>query len=105
MSKLIVVTRSGDEVQVDGQSGRTVMELIRDNGVSDLLAICGGARSCATCHVWVDEAFIDKLPELVEDENELLDSSSYRKPTSRLSCQLKWTDALDGMRVTVAPDE
>lgn len=106
MSKLIVVTRTGDEMAIEpAQSGQSVMELMRDHGVPDLLALCGGSRSCATCHVWVDPAFADKLPEAVEEENELLDSSSYRKPNSRLSCQLKWSDALDGMRVTMAPDD
>jgi len=87
------------------KAGTSVMELMRDNSVPDLLALCGGSRSCATCHVWVDPAFMDRFPEAVEEENELLDSSSHRKPTSRLSCQLKWTDALDGLRVTLAPED
>jgi 2Fe-2S ferredoxin len=87
------------------KAGTSVMELMRDNSVPDLLALCGGSRSCATCHVWVDPAFVDRFPEAVEEENELLDSSSHRKPTSRLSCQLKWTDALDGLRVTLAPED
>lgn len=64
-----------------------------------------GARSCATCHVWVDDAFVAKLPEAVEEENELLESSMHRKPTSRLSCQVKWNDGLDGLRVTLAPED
>jgi 2Fe-2S ferredoxin len=53
----------------------------------------------------VDPAFVERLPAAVEEENELLDSSSHRTPTSRLSCQLKWTDALDGLRVTLAPED
>ena len=106
MSKLIVVTRSGDEIEIDSpRSGTSLMELMRDNNVPDLLALCGGSRSCATCHVWVDPAFAEKLPEAVEEENELLDSSLHRTPTSRLSCQVKWSDALDGMRVTLAPED
>ena len=105
MSKLIVVTRTGEEMAVDGKAGRSVMELMRDASVPDLLALCGGSRSCATCHVWVDQAFMDKLPAVVEEENDLLDSSSYRQPNSRLSCQLPWSDALDGLRVTLAPDD
>jgi 2Fe-2S ferredoxin len=105
MSKLIVVARTGDEVAIEGKRGKSVMELMRDHGVPDLLALCGGSRSCATCHVWVDTPFVDRLPEAVEEENELLDSSSHRKATSRLSCQIKWTDELDGLRVTLAPDE
>lgn len=81
------------------------MELMRDNSVPDLLALCGGSRSCATCHVWVDPEFLDRFPEAVEEENELLDSSEHRLPTSRLSCQLKWSDALSGLRVTLAPED
>jgi 2Fe-2S ferredoxin len=81
------------------------MELMRDNNVPDLLALCGGSRSCATCHVWVDPAFVAKLTDAVEEENELLDSSLHRTPTSRLSCQVKWSDALDGLRVTLAPED
>jgi len=106
MPKLTVVTRTGDEIAIENaQAGASVMELMRDNGVPDLLALCGGSRSCATCHVWVDPAFMDRLPEAVDEENELLDSSMHRTPTSRLSCQLKWTDALDGLRVTLAPED
>jgi len=106
MSKLTVVTRTGDEIAIENaEEGASVMELMRDNSVPDLLALCGGSRSCATCHVWVDPEFMDRLPEAVDEENELLDSSLHRKPTSRLSCQLQWTDALDGLRVTLAPED
>lgn len=106
MPKLTVVTRTGDEIAIENaQPGTSVMELMRDNDVPDLLALCGGSRSCATCHVWVDPAFIDRLPEAVEEESELLDSSMNRNPTSRLSCQIKWTNELDGLRVTLAPED
>jgi 2Fe-2S ferredoxin len=106
MPTLTVVTRTGDEIEIgNAKAGVSVMELMRDHSVPDLLALCGGSRSCATCHVWVDPAFMSKLPVAVEEENELLDSSMHRQPTSRLSCQLKWTDALDGLRVTLAPED
>jgi len=106
MPTLTVVTRTGDELAIQNpKTGTSMMELMRDTSVPDLLALCGGSRSCATCHVWVDPAFVARLPEAVEEENELLDSSSHRKPTSRLSCQVKWTDALDGLRVTLAPED
>ena len=106
MPKLTVVTRTGDEIVIENaQAGTSVMELMRDNDVPDLLALCGGSRSCATCHVWVDPAFIDKLDAPVEEENEMLDSSMHRQPTSRLSCQIPWSEALDGLRVTLAPED
>ncbi|EQB07849.1 ferredoxin [Sphingobium quisquiliarum P25] len=105
MPKLIVVNRSGEEQAVEGDAGLSVMEVIRDNGFDELLALCGGCCSCATCHVYVDPAFAGKLPEISEDENDLLDSSDHRNETSRLSCQLTLNDDLDGLRVTIAPED
>lgn len=105
MPKLIVVNRSGEEQAVEGDVGLSVMEVIRDNGFDELLALCGGCCSCATCHVYVDPAFAGKLPEVGEDENDLLDSSDHRNETSRLSCQLTLNEDLDGLRVTIAPED
>jgi len=105
MPKLIVVTRKGQESTIDGEAGLSVMEIIRDAGVDELLALCGGCCSCATCHVHVDAAFADKLPPMSEDENDLLDSSDHRSETSRLSCQVTLTPELDGLRVTIAPED
>lgn len=105
MPKLILTTREGMERPIVGPSGISVMEVIRDAGVDELLALCGGCCSCATCHVHVDEEWLDKLPPMNEDENDLLDSSDHRNATSRLSCQLPFSDALDGLRVTIAPED
>jgi 2Fe-2S ferredoxin len=105
MPKLIVVNRAGEESTVEAASGLTVMEAIRDNGFDELLALCGGCCSCATCHVHVDPAFIDKLPAMSEDEDDLLDSSDDRNETSRLSCQIPFTDNLDGLKVTIARED
>jgi ferredoxin, 2Fe-2S len=105
MPKLIVVTRNGEEREVMGDAGLSVMEVIRDNGFDELLALCGGCCSCATCHVHVDPDFADKLPPMSEDENDLLDSSSDRDDHSRLSCQIQFTSALDGLRVRIAEED
>ena len=105
MPKLIVVTREGEESTVNGEAGLSVMEVIRDNGIDELLALCGGCCSCATCHVHVDPAFADRLPAMSEDENDLLDSSDHRNETSRLSCQIQLTAELDGLKVTIAPED
>jgi ferredoxin, 2Fe-2S len=105
MPTLTVVTRDGTEQQVTGASGLTVMEVIREAGFDELLALCGGCCSCATCHVHVDPAFADRLPKMSEDENDLLDSSDHRDETSRLSCQLPFNDNLDGLRVTIAQED
>jgi 2Fe-2S ferredoxin len=105
MPKLIVVTREGAESSIEAAGGLSVMEAIRDAGFDELLALCGGCCSCATCHVQVDEAFLDQLPPMSEDENDLLDSSDFRQANSRLSCQIPLTDALDGLKVTIAPED
>ena len=93
------------ERELEGEVGLSVMEIARDAGVDEILALCGGCCSCATCHVHVDPAFADRLPPISEDENDLLDSSSDRTATSRLSCQIQFTSALDGLRVTIAPED
>ena len=105
MTKLVIVDRGGSEREIDVANGISVMEAIRDNGFDELLALCGGCCSCATCHVYVDPAIADQLPALSADENDLLDSSDHRKDTSRLSCQLHVSDTLDGLRVTIAPED
>lgn len=105
MPKLIVVTREGEAHEFEGQTGLSVMEVIRKNGVDEMLALCGGCCSCATCHAFVDPAFAGKLPPMSEDESDLLDSSGHRNERSRLCCQIPMTEALDGLRVTIAPED
>ena len=105
MPKLIVVTRDGEEREVNGGDGLSVMEVIRESGIDELLAICGGCCSCATCHVHVDPEFAAKLPPMSMDEDDLLDSSSDRDTRSRLSCQIAFTPDLDGLRVTIAAED
>ena len=105
MPKLLVTTREGDEESFDAAEGLSVMEAIRNQGLDELLALCSGCCSCATCHVYVAADFLDQLPPLSDDENDLLESSSHRTARSRLSCQVPLTPALDGLRVTIAPED
>ena len=105
MPQITVVNQAGEESSVDAPVGRTLMEVIRDNGFDELLALCGGCCSCATCHVHVDPEFLGKLEPMGEDENDLLDSSDHRNEFSRLSCQVQMTDALDGLKVTIAAED
>lgn len=105
MPTLNVTNRDGEETAVEVDDGLTVMEAIRDNGFDELLALCGGCCSCATCHVHVDPAFKDKLPEMDEDEDDLLESSDHRDENSRLGCQIPFTDELDGLKVTIAAED
>lgn len=105
MPDIRVTTRDGVEHTVEGAAGSSVMEAIRDVGIDELLALCGGCCSCATCHVYVDAGQDGNLPPMSADENDLLDSSSHRRPTSRLSCQIMVSDELGSLRVTIAPED
>ncbi len=105
MAKITVVDRSGNSREVQADNGLSLMEVIRDNGFDELLALCGGCCSCATCHVHIDAAYADKVPAMSEDENDLLDSTDSRDANSRLSCQVPVTDALDGLTVTIAEED
>lgn len=104
MAEMVIVDRDGKEHRVAGKVGVSLMETLReqDYGVA---AICGGMCSCATCHVYVDEAWVSKLPAPHGDEQELLQELGGRRPTSRLSCQVQFTPALDGLKVAIAPDD
>jgi 2Fe-2S ferredoxin len=101
---LIVVTRDGAERILESEVGVSVMKALRDKGVDELLALCGGSCSCATCHVHVDPSYFGKLAPMRDDENDLLDSIDHRSETSRLSCQIRFVEELDGMRVQVAEE-
>ena len=105
MPKLTVVNRDGEESTIEVEDGLTVMEAIRDNGFDELLALCGGCCSCATCHIHGDAGATDKLPAMSEDEDDLLESSDHRNENSRLSCQIPFEPALDGLKVTIAPED
>ena len=105
MAKLYVTDRDGNEHVLDAESGLSVMEAIReiDGGVE---ALCGGMCSCATCHVFIESPWTERLTEPRDDELELLeDTECFQPEGSRLSCQITMTDELDGMRLTVAPEE
>jgi 2Fe-2S ferredoxin len=105
MAQLIIVDREGSEKTIEGKAGWSVMENIRDAGIDELLALCGGCCSCATCHVHVDEEWLAALKPISGDEDDLLDSSLHRQANSRLSCQIEYSEALDGLRVTIAPED
>lgn len=105
MVEVRVTTRDGVESVVEGEEGLSLMEVIRDAGYDELLALCGGCCSCATCHVHVDPEFLDALPPISDDEDDLLDSSDHRNDRSRLSCQIPITAALAGLRVQIAPED
>ena len=100
MPKITYIAFDGNETTVDAKEGMSVMQTAVNNGVDGIVAECGGACSCATCHVYVDEGWFDKLPEAQSMEKEMLDFVMSPQPTSRLSCQIKVTAELDGLVVT-----
>ena len=105
MAKLTIVRRDGTEQTIEGKDGWSVMENIRDAGFDELLALCGGCCSCATCHVHVGEEWLPALPPMSSDEDDLLDTTDSRVPSSRLSCQIEFGPDLDGLRVQIAPED
>lgn len=105
MAKMQVTDRDGGLHEVEGSVGLKLMETLRefDYGVT---AICGGLCSCATCHIFVEPDWMPRLPPPQSDEKELLvELQHYDPERSRLSCQVEFTEALDGLALTVAPDE
>jgi 2Fe-2S ferredoxin len=105
MIKLTITDREGESREIEATEGLSLMEAIRDNGFDQLLALCGGCCSCATCHVHVDPVFADKLPEMGDDEDDLLDSSENRDETSRLACQIPLDASHNGMKVRIAEED
>jgi 2Fe-2S ferredoxin len=104
MPTLNVTLRDGEERSIEGEAGLSVMEVIREGGIDEILALCGGCASCATCHVRVDPDWLDRMPPIDRDEDDLLDSVD-RDETSRLSCQIPFGPALDGLKVRIAEED
>lgn len=105
MIRILVKTRDGTKREIFGNPNGSLMETIRDNGFDELLALCGGCCSCATCHVVVDSEYINKLPPMSMDEDDLLDSSDHRTIGSRLSCQILLSEELQGLAVQIAAED
>ena len=100
--KIVVTDQEGTVHELEGLDGWRAMEVIRDWGVG-IKAECGGSCSCATCHVYVGEDWLAKLPDATDDEEDLLFSTLDKKPNSRLSCQILLSEDLDGLELTIAP--
>jgi 2Fe-2S ferredoxin len=105
MGKIVVTDRVGETHEIEIAAGDNIMEPLReiDGGVE---ALCGGMCSCATCHIFIEPKWVAKLEPAQDDELELLEETEcYRKDESRLSCQIEFSDSLDGMTFTIAPEE
>ncbi len=107
MAEIRVTDRNGGERTISADSGRPLMEALRDAADLNLQGTCGGAMSCGTCHVYIKQTWNDKLPPKSEDEQMMLDAIGDLveiRPTSRLSCQIELNDALNGIEVEIAPE-
>jgi 2Fe-2S ferredoxin len=98
MPSVIFILRDGSKREIAAEAGENLMNLARNNGL-DVEGACDGAMACSTCHMIVDPAWIKKLPPPVEDETDMLDLAPGLTKTSRLGCQIKMTDALNGLTV------
>ncbi len=106
MPNVTYIQPDGKEVTIEARDGDSVMETAVRNGVKGIIAECGGACACATCHVFVDEAFMGKVGEPGPLEDDMLDGSAEeRNACSRLSCQIKMNADLDGLRVRIASEQ
>ena len=101
--KIIVTDREGNKKTLKGDSNSTLMEVIRDEGL-DIEAACGGCCACATCHVYVNDKWLNKLNPIDDDEEAMLDQAFDVKSNSRLSCQINLSDDLDGLELELAPE-
>ena len=101
MAKITLITKDATVHEIDVQSGLTVMEAAVQNDIPGIDADCGGGMACATCHVYVKEEWLDKLPKKEDGEEDMLDMAFEPKTNSRLSCQLTVSDELDGLIVDI----
>ncbi len=101
--KIIATDRSGVSREIEGRDGWTLMEMLRDAGLP-ITAECGGACACATCHVYVEDGWYEKLLPKSDAETDMLDMALAVQDNSRLACQISCSEALDGIKVTLGPE-
>lgn len=101
MPQITFINADGSSLEVNAETGSTVMQAAVDNGVDGIVAECGGACSCATCHVYVAQDWVSKLEPASDIEEEMIECALYLRENSRLGCQLVITDDLDGLVVEV----
>ncbi len=105
MPKVTYITADSERHEVEVENGYSVMEGAINNNIDGIVAECGGACACATCHSYIDESWLARLPEMDDMEDSMLDAAYDRKGNSRLTCQLEMNDDLNGLIVHVADNE
>ena len=102
MARITYITPQGERLEVAVDDGYSVMEGAINNDVDGIVAECGGACACATCHSYIDEAWLDRLPRMDDMEDCMLDAAAERQPNSRLTCQIEVSEDIDGLILHVA---
>ena len=105
MPKIIFIHQDGTRKEVEVEAGYSVMEAAINNDIEGIVAECGGACACATCHSYVDEAWMDKMPPMSDMEDSMLDAAYERRDNSRLTCQIEMKGEFDGLVIHVADNE
>jgi len=105
MPKITFIGSDGSAADVDAKVGHTLMEVAVDNNIKGMVGECGGACACATCHAYVGDEWLGRLPNMDDMEDAMLDSAMERRANSRLSCQIEVTDELEGMTVNIADND
>ena len=105
MPSIIATDRGGKTHHIKGEAGLSLMLNLKEVGGLDIAAICGGSCACATCHVYVDAGWLERVGPQDMSERELVEDSAHHRSNSRLSCQIEFSAALDGLRVTLAPED
>ena len=105
MAKITYISSAGTRHETEVENGYSVMEGAINNDIDGIVAECGGACACATCHSYVDENWLDKIPPMDDMEDSMLDAAFERKSNSRLTCQIEVSDELDGLVVHVGENE
>ncbi len=101
MINIHVVTRGGSSIHMQADPGRSLMETLREGGIDDIAALCGGNCSCATCHVYLENSAL----ELGSDEADMLDSLLHQRPHSKLLCHVDVGEGMNDLHVEIAPEE
>ena len=105
MPTIHYITNDGEKHSVEVENGYSVMEGAINNNINGIVAECGGACACATCHAYIEEGWAEKLPPMDDMEDSMLDAAFERQDNSRLTCQIEVSDALDGLVVRVGENE
>ncbi|MEN3794705.1 2Fe-2S iron-sulfur cluster-binding protein [Fulvimarina sp. MAC3] len=106
MVKVTYIAADGTETKVDAEVGASVMQTALNNDIDGIVGECGGAMMCATCHCYVDDAWTDKTGDRLAGEDDMLECAADEvKPSSRLSCQIRLTDDLDGLVIHLPADQ